>query len=235
MLDKIVDNPMMPETVYKKLEMAILTGHLKPRERLVESEISSQLSVKRFAARKAIQELSQKGFVELIPNKGARVIDLTDREVEDNYRVRMNLELLAAELMVQRITAADLRAIRKIQKEYAAAVARSRMKDMILKNEEFHKALLRVTGNRFLCELLDKIKNAAFALRYNTYFMLGIASRTVSDHEAIIRTLERKDLRALKRILKESIIYPKMISQSKSPWLHPVIKNARGKDGSFRK
>ena len=226
---------MMPETVYKQLEMAILTGHLKPRERLVESEISSQLSVKRFAARKAIQELSQKGFVELIPNKGARVIDLTDREVEDNYRVRMNLELLAAELMVERITAADLKAIRKIQKEYAAVVARSRMKDMILKNEEFHKALLRITGNRFLCELLDKIKNAAFALRYNTYFMLGIASRTVSDHEAIIRALERKDLRTLKRILKESIIYPKMISQSKNPRVHPVGKQARRKDEFPRK
>jgi len=215
MIDKIVDNPMMPESVYKKLEMAILTGHLKPRERLVESEISSQLRVKRFAARKAIQELAQKGFVELIPNKGARVIDLTDREVEDNYRVRMNLELLAAELMVERITAADLKAIRKIQKEYAEAVTRGRIKDMILKNEEFHKALLQVTGNRFLCELLDKIKNAAFSLRYNTYFMLGIASRTVSDHEAILRALERRDLKTLKRILRESIILPKMIHQSR--------------------
>jgi DNA-binding GntR family transcriptional regulator len=214
-LDKIVDNQMMPESVYKKLEMAILTGHLKPRERLVESEISSQLSVKRFAARKAIQELSQKGFVELIPNKGARVIDLTDQEVEDNYRVRMNLELLAAELMVERITSADLTVIRKIQKEYAKAVARGRMKDMIFKNEEFHKALHRATGNRFLCELLDKIKNAAFSLRYNTYFMLGIASRTVSDHEAILRALERRDLKALKRILRESIILPKMIHQSR--------------------
>jgi DNA-binding GntR family transcriptional regulator len=226
---------MMPESVYKKLEMAILTGHLKPRERLVESEISSQLSVKRFAARKAIQELSQKGFVELIPNKGARVIDLTDPEVEDNYRVRMNLELLAAELMVRRITSADLKGIRKIQKEYAEAVARGQMKDMILKNEEFHKALLRVTGNRFLCELLDKIKNAAFALRYNTYFMLGIASRTISDHEAIIRALEKKDLKTLKRILKESIIYPKMISQSRNPWLHPAGREARRKDKFFRK
>jgi DNA-binding GntR family transcriptional regulator len=217
MLDKIVDNPMIPESVYKKLEMAILTGHLKPRERLVESEISSQLNVKRFAARKAIQELAQKGFVELIPNKGARVIDLTDQEVEDNYRVRMNLELLAAEIMVERITAADLKAIRKIQKEYAETVARGRMKEMILKNEEFHKALHRATGNRFLCELLDKVKNAVFSLRYNTYFMLGIAPRSVSDHEAILRALEKRDLKTLKRILRESIILPKMIHQSRYP------------------
>jgi len=215
MRDKIVDNPMIPESVYKRLEMAILTGRLKPRERLVESEISSQLSVKRFAARKAIQELAQKGFVELIPNKGARVIDLADPEVEDNYRVRMSLELLAAEIMVERITAADLKAIRKIQKEYVEVVARGRTKEMILKNEEFHKALLRTTGNRFLCELLDKIKNAVFSLRYNTYFMLGIASRTISDHEAILRALEKRDLKTLKRILRESIILPKMIHQSR--------------------
>ena len=215
MHDKIVDNPMMPETVYQKLEMAILTGRLKPRERLVESEISSQLSVKRFAARKAIQELAQKGFVELIPNKGARVIDPTDQEVEDNYRVRMALELLAAEMMAERITAADLKALRKIQKEYAEVVTRGRMKEMILKNEEFHKALLRATGNRLLCELLDRTKNAVFSLRYNTYFLLGIASRTLSDHEAILRALEKKDLKTLKRVLRESIILPKMIHRSR--------------------
>jgi len=45
--------------------------------------------------------------------------------------------------------------------------------------------------------------------------MLGIASRTISDHEAILRALEKRDLKTLKRILRKSIILPKMIHQSR--------------------
>ncbi len=60
----------MTETTIKKLEMAILTGEMKPRERLVESELISKFNVKRFAVRKAIHELAHRGFVEVVPNKG---------------------------------------------------------------------------------------------------------------------------------------------------------------------
>ena len=63
--------------------MAILTGELKPRERLVESELIKKFNVKRFTIRKAIQELVHLGFVEFTPNKGARVADITDEELED--------------------------------------------------------------------------------------------------------------------------------------------------------
>ena len=90
-VDIIVNNYSMADTVYKKLKVAILTGNLKPRERLVETDLGSKLKVNRSEVRKAIQELAQKGFVELIPNKGARVIDVSNDELEDIYRVRLHL------------------------------------------------------------------------------------------------------------------------------------------------
>ena len=51
----------MTDQTIKRLEMAILTGEMKPRERLVESDLISRFNVKRFSVRKAIQELAYRG------------------------------------------------------------------------------------------------------------------------------------------------------------------------------
>ena len=88
----------------RKIEMAILKDELRSRERLVESELITKFKVKRFAIRKAFQEFVYRGFVEFIPNKVARVADIINTELEDLYCVCMNLEILAAELLIKKIT-----------------------------------------------------------------------------------------------------------------------------------
>jgi DNA-binding GntR family transcriptional regulator len=230
----------MAETVLKALEMAILTGELKPRERLTESELVRRFKAKRFAVRKAIQELSHRGLVEVFPNKGARVADISDKEVEDAYQVRMALELLAAELLVERMTPHKLAQIKKVQKEYMEAVRKGTIEEMVLKNEAFHRTLYRMSENRFLAEHLEKITNAIFALRYNAYFLLGIAPKTVKDHEAMIDAIERRDAEGLKKALREGIIYPKMIylSRRMNPFSteHPQEGlEEKGKSGQRKK
>ncbi len=195
--------------------MAILTGELKPRERLVESELITRFNVKRFTIRKASQELAHLGVVEFKPNKGARVADITDGELEDIYCVRVNLELLAAELLIKKITPEKLSLLWKIHREYTAAVESGVIEEMVVKNEEFHQTLYLMTENRFLADNLDRLKNGIFALRYNAYLSLGIPQVSVVQHEAIINALENGDVEKLKLSVKENIIYPKMIHASR--------------------
>jgi DNA-binding GntR family transcriptional regulator len=198
-----------------RMAMAILTGELKPRERLVESELIAKFNVKRFTIRKVIQELAHLGFVEFTPNKGARVADINDEELEDLYYVRVNLELLAAELLIKKITPEKLSLLWKIHSEYKAAVESGAIEEMVLRNEEFHQTLYLMTENRFLADNLDRLKNGIFALRYNAYLSLGIPRASVAQHEAIINALGEGDLEKLKLSVKENIIYPKMIHESK--------------------
>ena len=116
---------------------------------------------------------------------------------------------------MKRIKREKLASLKRTQNDYAKAVARGIFTQMILKNEEFHRKLYRATENKFLCDFLEKITNVIFPLRYNAYFLLGIAPKSVEQHEAIIRSLEEKNLKELKHTIKESIIYPKMFYLSK--------------------
>jgi DNA-binding GntR family transcriptional regulator len=198
-----------------KISMAILMGELKPREHLVESELVSKFKVKRFTIRKAIQELAYRGFVELTPNKGARVVDISDEELEDLYCVRMNLEILATELLIKRITPEKLRLIKKIHTKYIAAVEKGARDEMVLLNDYFHRTLYRMTDNRFLADHLERLNNSIFALRYNAYLLRGDFKESVDQHEAIIQALEDRDLDMLKSLTQKNVIYPKMIYDSR--------------------
>jgi DNA-binding GntR family transcriptional regulator len=122
----------MNRPILGEIEALILTGKLKPRERLIEIELSSKLNASRFTVRKALQELTNHGLIETLPNKGARVIDLSEEEVEDIYLVRLDLEILASDLMVKRITSGELNRVKEIQKEYSEIGRIKNFEDMIL-------------------------------------------------------------------------------------------------------
>jgi DNA-binding GntR family transcriptional regulator len=196
------------DSISKQLEMAILAGNLKPRERLVEMELSSRFDGSRFMIRKAIQELARKGLVEMIPHKGARVVDPPVEQVENMFVVRLNLELLASDLMIKNITHEELNEIKRIQKEYREAATGSSFEKMIAKNEEFHQALYSATKNSFLYELLDKVKKATFSIRYNTYFLPGRRESSIEEHEAMIEALERRDAARLRAVVEANLKFP---------------------------
>jgi DNA-binding GntR family transcriptional regulator len=206
----------MDTTLTTQLEMLILTGKLKPRERLVETEIASKLNTSRFLVRNAMQELVRKGLIEMIPNRGARVIDLSDEEVEDAFLIRLNLEFLVAELAVKRMTPEKLRGMREIQRDYVKAVREGSVEEMILTNERFHNALYHATGNRLIQEIIGQVRNTTFFLRYNGYFIPGRTEQSVADHEAILTALKQHDLKNLKRVITKSVLFPKQIYLSRT-------------------
>jgi DNA-binding GntR family transcriptional regulator len=227
------------DTIVNRMIMAILMGKLKPRERLVESELIERFHGKRFSIRKAIQELVHLGFVEFTPNKGARVIDVTEDELEDLYSVRLNLELLAAELLIKKITPEKLSILWKIHKNYIEAMNNDLIEKIIMLNEEFHRTLYAMTENRFLLKHLDTLKNSIFFLRYHTFISLGFHPKSIAQHEAIIKALEARDLEKLKLCVIENIISPEMIhnakkssqpgaSGAKVPVAGPVLGKRRG-------
>ncbi len=89
---------------YNHLESAILTGKLKPRERLVEKGLAERLEMSRTAIREALRRLEQRGMVRILPRRGAVVSDLSPLDVENIYTVRIHLEVFGARLAAQHIS-----------------------------------------------------------------------------------------------------------------------------------
>ena len=108
-------NEFLPlrDVVFNTLRRAILTGELKPGERLMEIHLANRLGVSRTPIREAIRKLELEGLVTMIPRRGAEVAQITEKSLQDVLEVRRALDALCAELACDRITEEGKAALKK--------------------------------------------------------------------------------------------------------------------------
>src|SRR5881397_1973593 len=87
----------LAEAAAQTLRDAIVTGKLRPGDRLVEQHLAAQLTIGQPTLREALKELEYQGFVRKVANKGTYVTDLTKEDFHKINQVRMVLETLAVE------------------------------------------------------------------------------------------------------------------------------------------
>ena len=101
------------DVVFNTLRQAILTGEMKPGERLMEIHLANKLGVSRTPIREAIRKLELEGLVIMIPRRGAEVAQITWKNLKDVLEVRKALDVLAIELACERMTQEELQKLCK--------------------------------------------------------------------------------------------------------------------------
>ncbi len=99
------------EVVTTALREAILSGELRPGERLLQEQLADQLRVSRIPLRDALRRLEAEGLVRIGPRRGAEVASLTPDDVREIYQIRIALE---PKLMRRAVQALDEESIRRL-------------------------------------------------------------------------------------------------------------------------
>ncbi|SDK58854.1 transcriptional regulator, GntR family [Glycomyces sambucus] len=103
-VDLAASAPALAALVADRLRDMITHGGLAPGERLKEAELAAALHVSRGPVREAIALLTAEGLVETQRYRGARVISLTARDIEEVYSLRLAIERLAMARAAERLT-----------------------------------------------------------------------------------------------------------------------------------
>lgn len=188
------------------LEADILVGAYKPRERLIESEIMDRYGITRNAVRNIFRNLETKGLIRHIPNRGVLVAEMETKEAEDLYAMRVLLENYAADLIAKNIDAANLDRIVHLNGKFEKAVKRNDFNAMMITNLEFHQAIVKVSGNSILAEMVSQLRKRALIIRHYSWFHEDQIFKSVWDHAALIEALKRRDAGEFRRINESHIL-----------------------------
>lgn len=104
----------VPEQIADRICNAILTGELKPGQRIAETPLAQTYEVSRGPVREALRLLENEGLVTFSPRRGAQVTSLTIKEVEQLFDIRAALSALAAERAAENIETAQLVELRNV-------------------------------------------------------------------------------------------------------------------------
>ncbi|MEM6387977.1 MAG: GntR family transcriptional regulator [Pseudomonadota bacterium] len=152
----MIQRVVLSEQVKEELLDDIMSGRVKPGDRLVESQIAKRMGISQSPVREALRDLVAMRFVEVAPHKGARVRALDKREVIEVYPVRASLEELAGHLAAERAAQRvdDLeRAVEKMGKAFKDKDART----MAHWDVNFHRTIIEASENRTLIETWNSL------------------------------------------------------------------------------
>lgn len=202
------------------LEQAIVAGEIPPGTVLRQEHISEQYNVSRTPVREALRRLAALGLVSFEPKRGVRVRSLTREELREAFLVRAELESLATELAVPKLTADDLRELEEAEERFSRLTDelrrlprddadRSRLvTDWVRANHAFHDVIYRVAN-------VPLIERMAKSARFSGSAVWAPADASELDalyegnerqHRAIIQALAARSAAGARSLAREHVL-----------------------------
>src|SRR5436309_2710116 len=194
------------ERVRAHLERGILEGLLKPGERLVEQEICRRVGCGRSPVREALRLLTAEGLVEVHPRRGARVSQITAREVRDTFEVFEALETLGTRLAARHIGPRHVRSFGRVLDAMRRSVGDGDLRGYFRLNARFHWTIYAASGNRTLARLLLNLGKQITRFRFAALSAPGRMAASLREHRALARALVARDERAALKLSRASVV-----------------------------
>jgi DNA-binding GntR family transcriptional regulator len=193
------------EQVAHRLRQMLVENRILPGAKLNERELSEVLNVSRTPLREAIKMLAAEGLVELLPNRGAIAVELTEADVLNTFEVMAGLEAQSGELAAERITAAELAEIKAMHFEMLAAYTRRDLPNYYRLNAAIHNAINAAAKNPVLASTYAQVNARLQALRFRSNQDEEKWKAAVKEHEQMIEALEARDAAAMRRVLLDHL------------------------------
>lgn len=196
------------ETAAEELRQAILSGTLKPGDRLIEQKLAATLGIGQPTLREALKELEHEGFVRKVPKKGTCVTKLSDEDICRIFEVRMALEALAVQKAAPNVTEAAATELEEIVKAMESAASKFDLAAYHKSDMAFHRNLWHLSGNDYLRLALDPIvvRLFAFSLLRRKPGATKEFQAAIEEHRQILEGLRTRNPDVARRAFVESTL-----------------------------
>lgn len=186
----------LTDAAYRTLKEQILTQAFAPGQRLNIDELAGLMGMSRTPVKDALNALANEGLVEILPRRGTFVAGLSSNTIAEVFELRRALELLAAELLIERVGDDHLGQLReRLAALDAPLINGADADEHMRRNLAFHRLFVELAGNRILLEVYEglnaHIQIARVHARWQNWQQRRQQER--DEHRAILRALEARD------------------------------------------
>ena len=177
--------------IYKTIKERIMEMDLKPGDVLSDRKLAEGLKVSRTPVREALNLLQKENYVGQHPGRGFYVKEISLKNIEDMYEVRESLEVTALRLAAKNDIKIDLERLGELLRHHERIIKTFQPNRKFLEDAEFHKALICMSRNRYLLQIVESIFERIQMLRN----IEGVSRKRVqiafNQHLQIFEYLER--------------------------------------------
>lgn len=203
-------NMPLSTTLFYEIQKDILSGEIKAGSKLTEQNLCKKYNVSRTPIREAFRQLESEGLIENIPNRGAFVIGLSNRDISDLFDLRCLFEVQAVEWAIQRMSDDDITKLKEIIEFMEFYTLKNDIEKVLQFNSNFHNTIYVGTHDRMLQKTLTSYQTYLNHSAPSKIYTKDYLEKILSEHKAIFEAFEIRNpaagRSAMQHHMKESKI-----------------------------
>lgn len=205
-LEPIAARTSLRHDAIQTLQAAIVAGALRPGEVYSAPALAAQLGMSATPVREAMLDLAKDGLVETVRNKGFRVVELAESELDELTELRLLIEVPSVgEVAARGLSTAEYAGLAALAEQIEQSAMR---RDLIALNKadlEFHTGLLALLGNATLVRTVRSLRT-----RSRLYGMARLADAgqlhpTSAEHRRLVELVHSGDRVAAENLMRHHI------------------------------
>jgi DNA-binding GntR family transcriptional regulator len=198
----------------RQLADEIITGHLRPGERLDERAIAERSGLSRTPVREALRQLAAIGLAELRPHRGV-IVAMPDRDqLVEAFELMAELEALCARHAAHRMTGVERRTLESQHLASVEMVRRGDRENYAIHNTGLHGLVYRGSHNRALEEMALSVRRRLEPYRRGQFQVLGRLALSFAEHDRVIGAIVRGEAEAAARAMHEHVATVRVASDA---------------------
>jgi len=195
------------EKILETIRDAIMSGALKPGEKVAEPELAERFGISRTPIREAFRQLESEGYLTVIPRKGAVVVSFSPKEIEEFYAIKSILEGYAARRACLNLTTREIEKLTAINEKLRQLAGEGDLKHFFKVHSDFHDTFIRACNNEKLQEMIGNLVNKFQRLRLASLSLPGRMLISVQEHEKIVDAFLARDEELAEQLVRKNAEY----------------------------
>lgn len=204
MSNRMLQRKVLSEQIREKIMEDILSGELKPGERLVENALAKKYGVSQAPVREALKGLEAQSLVVVEPYKGTTVKQMGRESLKEYFVVRSVLEGFAGRLAAENITEEELEELEQLLEQMIAAAKEHDYEKRGELNKMFHMALIEASHNSLLVNICKNVRLGSWS-RITSKNSKMDPNRIATRHRKMLELLRQRDADGIEKALQEHI------------------------------
>ena len=217
---EVSDKYSLRGRVFHRLREDILSGKYNENDELKEVTIGEELGVSRTPVREAFRQLELEGLIQIVPNKGAYVTGITEKDVKDIYMIRSLLEGLCARWATEHITKAQMEEMEENVYLAKFHAQKGHYDQLAVLDNRFHEIMYEACNSKMLEHQLKDFHDYVLRVRRKTLANINRGTKSNEEHELIMEAIKAKDAEKAEMLANRHMInaYENMVQNG----LHEV-------------
>ena len=202
---RLAQRENLRDSVANALRAAVISGELKPGEVYSAPTLGARFGVSATPVREAMLDLVREGLVISLRNKGFRVTEVSDEDLDNVAAVRQLIEPPTIRDVVPVIPAADYPRLRRLAEDIVVAAQADDLIAYIEADRVFHVTLLAYSGNQKLVDVVSDLRSQTRLLGLTPLVESGRLLPSATEHHELMDLVEAGDGEGAEQLMRRHI------------------------------